>query len=287
LDEARCSEDVLLTTLRRSRFFQVLMNTFAPPHASDLTDRQIVYGLFFLRRLAAQGQHATPAHAAELAAALQAARTHAAQAFADPIQRSAALEDADHAAAAVQDLASSPDFEASVAIEKLEALRVLERDNLRQPIGPDAQSTATESVPIAKEEATVLAPPASSKTIPAPSASNPARVPLGKIALVAGLAGALAGFAAGYLTQGTSSPALGAVTGDWRWDGGAKVTLGSDGRFSFNERPAGYFFAATNRDFVLIHGNGRFIDYLSLDAAGNRLSGFSAAGVAVNATRMR
>ncbi len=75
--------------------------------------------------------------------------------------------------------------------------------------------------------------------------------------------------------------------GDWRWEGGAKVTLGPDGRFAFNERPAGYYFAATNRDFILVHGNGRFIDYLSLSADGARLTGFSAAGAAINATRMR
>jgi hypothetical protein len=102
-----------------------------------------------------------------------------------------------------------------------------------------------------------------------------------------GIAGFLGGFAAGNLSGAGGAPSLAAVAGDWTWMGGARVRFVENGSFTFNGRPAGHYFATSGRHFILVHENGRFVDYVTLDGDGQRLIGYSAAGVQISATRVR
>ncbi len=106
-------------------------------------------------------------------------------------------------------------------------------------------------------------------------------------AIAGGVAGFMAGFFAGDLSGSGRGASLAPVVGDWTWMGGAQVRFIKNGSFTFNGRPAGHYFATSARHFILIHDNGRFVDYVTLDSEGRTLTGYSAAGVPINATRVR
>jgi hypothetical protein len=239
-----------------------------------LSDRQTVYSLFFLRRLAGAPQD-DMSRLSELEASLDEARAHSARAFSQGDERAVAEADAEIAAAVVRDMLAQPGFDIAAGIARLEAQRVGRNTTRQAP-----QPTQLQPAPVPAPPAQPLVAAAAPLPLPAPHS-------LRKVGIAAAVAGALAGAAVGYLMRAPAPPSIAAAIGDWRWEGGAKVSLGGDGRFLFNDRLAGYFFAATDRDFVMVHGQGRFVDYVSLSADGARLTGYSAAGVALNATRLR
>ena len=88
-------------------------------------------------------------------------------------------------------------------------------------------------------------------------------------------------------SRGAGGLPLEPVTGEWRWSGGALVTMNRDGTFRFGNGPPGYFFATSARHFVLVHENGRVIDYATLDPSGEKLVGGNSIGGRFSAERIR
>jgi hypothetical protein len=134
----------------------------------------------------------------------------------------------------------------------------------------------------------VVDPPANrTRTAAASARSAPRPAPRGLIlalALASGLAGGIGG---AWLMRPQPPGFVGddRVIGQWAWSNGVTVELQKNGAFLWDKEQAGYFFRTGPNSLIMIHRDGRAVDYLTADADFRNLRGYTARGDAISAAR--
>jgi hypothetical protein len=237
------------------------------------------YQLFILKRLAQLSDRHPAALRDEVDHARDLLTRHAHEKFDEVSQLNLALAALNQAVLDIEHAIDDPDFNAPNEIEAIESNRAARRSNPPQEPLPPQPALSKPAAPTQQPVTAGAARPRPAETVRKPR--------LWPVAILAAAVGGVAGAAVMWALAPSGGVSRDPIVGAWQWAGGARVELARDGSFTFNGRPAGHYFATSDRHFILIHANGRFVDYVTLDATAGRLVGVSAAGAEVNATRLR